>query len=111
MTDKLLVIISSSEPGVAQAGMMYALNAFKHCWMDDVKLFFFGPAQELLPRDPELQRLLAEYQAQAGAAVACKYLADRDGTAEQSATLGVQVVYVGTMISDLIRDGYIPMVW
>jgi hypothetical protein len=111
MANKLVIIISSSEPGVAQAGMMYALNACKHCWMDDVKIFFFGPAQKLLTQDPELQRLLADYQAQAGIAVACKYLADRDDTAEQSAALGVQVAYVGSMISDLIKNGYIPMVW
>ena len=111
MVDKLLVIISTAEAEVAHTGMMYAVNALKHCWMEDVKIFFFGPAQELLTRDVELQRLLHEYQAHDETAVACKFIADRDRTAEPTAELGVQVAYVGVMISDLIRDGYVPMVW
>ena len=61
MTNKLLVIISAAEPGVARTGMMYAVNALKNVWMEDVKVFFFGPAQELLTQDAELQQLLAEY--------------------------------------------------
>jgi hypothetical protein len=44
-------------------------------------------------------------------AVACKFIAQRDGTDERIAALGVQVEYVGKMISDLIKDGYVPMVW
>lgn len=32
-------------------------------------------------------------------------------SAEATTELGVQVAYVGTMISDLIRDGFVPMVW
>jgi hypothetical protein len=111
MADKLVVIISSAEAGVARTGMMYAVNALKNCWMAEVKIFLFGPAQELLTRDAELQRLLQEYQAYEETAVACKFIADRDHTAEPTTELGVQVAYVGTMISDLIRDGYIPMVW
>jgi len=111
MNDKLLVIISTAEPDAARTGMLYAINALKHCWMSEVKIFFFGPAQELLTRDGELQRLLQEYQAHDQTAVACKFIADRDQTAEPTAALGVQVEYIGTMISDLIRDGYVPMVW
>lgn len=111
MTDKLLVIISAADPGVARTGMMYAVNALKNLWMDEVKVFFFGPAQELLTRDAELQRLLAEYQSYEETAVACKFIADRDQTAEPTSALGVQVAYVGSMISDFIKDGYVPMVW
>jgi hypothetical protein len=111
MTNKLLVIISTAELGVARTGMMYAVNALKNLWMEDVKVFFFGPAQESLIGDEELQKLLQAYASEGGTSAACKYIADRDGTGEPTAALGVQVEYVGTMISDLINDGYIPMVW
>ena len=33
MSDKLLIIISSGEPGKAHAGATYAVNALKHAWM------------------------------------------------------------------------------
>jgi hypothetical protein len=111
MADKLIVIISTAEAEVARTGMMYAVNALKNLWMAEVKLFFFGPAQELLTRDAELQRLLQEYQVHEETAVACKFIADRDNTAEPTTGLGVEVKYVGTMISELIQDGYVPMVW
>jgi len=111
MADKVITIIGTAEPGKARTGVMYALNARKHGWLKDVKLFFFGPAEELLLQDQELQQFLREYQTLEGIVVACKFIADRDSISEQVATLGVQVEYVGAMISDLIKDGYIPLVW
>jgi hypothetical protein len=111
MADKLLVIISTAEPEKARTGMMYAVNALKHCWMEEVRIFFFSPTQELLTRDPDLQHMLAEYQSYDQTAIACKFLADRDHTAEPASALGVEVAYVGTLISELIREGYVPMVW
>ncbi len=62
-------------------------------------------------RDAEMQRMLKEYQQMEETAVACKFIADRDGTSQKIAALGVRVEFVGKMISDLIKDGYTPMVW
>jgi hypothetical protein len=111
MTEKLLVIISTAEIGVARTGMMYALNALKHCWMEEVKIFFFGPAQQLLLEDEELQHYVQEYLSYQETAVACKFIADRDHITKPTDELGVKVAYVGQMISDLIKDGFVPMVW
>lgn len=36
---------------------------------------------------------------------------DREGTDGGLADLGVAVEYVGQPISDLIKDGYVPLVW
>jgi hypothetical protein len=111
MTDKIVVIISTSDPDKALTGMMYTINTVKNRWMEEVKLFFFGPAEELLLNNLTLQQALKDYQALNEEAVACKFLADRNNTGGQIAALGVKVEYVGTMISNLIRDGYAPMVW
>jgi hypothetical protein len=43
--------------------------------------------------------------------VACRFLADRDGQSDGLRELGVEVEYVGPLISGLIKDGYAPMVW
>lgn len=111
MEGRLVVIISTSDAEKARTGTMYALNALKFGWMQEVKIFFFGPAQELLLEDPELQNYVKEYQAQEESAVACKFISDRDKKSDQIRELGIKVEYVGKMISDLINDGYIPMVW
>jgi len=91
--------------------MMYAVNALNNNWMEDVKIIFFGPAQELINKDSELQRYLKDYQNEEKNAVVCKYIADRDNAAKQAETLNMDVKYVGELISDLIKEGYTPMVW
>ena len=111
MSDKLVVIISSSDAGKARTGMMYAVNALKNGWMKSVKLFFHGPAQALLLEDAQMQELLDEYLGIGDVPVACKFIADREQIVEPTAALGVQVEYVGSLISELIQRGYTPMVW
>ena len=79
MVDKTVAIISTAEVEKAYTGMMYAVNALKQKWMEEV--------------------------------TACKFIAERDGTTGKIETLGVTVDFVGKMISDLVKDGYVPMVW
>jgi len=43
--------------------------------------------------------------------LACKYLSDEDHISDEIKELGVDVEYVGSIISDYINEGYIPMVW
>lgn len=111
MSDKVVVIISTGEAEKARTGMMYAVNAVLKNWMSDVKLIFFGPAQELLLEDVVMKDFLIQFQQAKGKAVSCKFIADRDETEKETAALGVEVEYVGSMVSDLIKDGYIPLIW
>ena len=111
MRHKVVVIIGTAELAKAEAGLMYAVNATKYGWLDDVKLFFFGPAEELLLTDEDLQELLREYHRHEKTAVACKFLADREGSGADLTAMGLDVSYVGEKISQLIKDDYIPMVW
>jgi len=111
MDGKLVVIISTSDAEKARTGAMYAINALKFGWMEEVKIFFFGPAQDLLLEDTELQNYMKEYNSLEESAVACKYISDRDNKSKQICELGIKVEYVGKMISDLINEGYVPMVW
>jgi len=111
MNGKIVVIISTSDAEKARTGAMYAINALKHGWMEEVNIFFFGPAQDLLLEDAELQNYLQEYKSMQESAVACKYISDRDKKSEQIRALGIKVEYVGKTISDYINEGYVPMIW
>ena len=111
MSDKILVIIGTAEQGKAHAGAMYAVNALKHSWMNDVKLFLFGPAEKLLLEDPDFEDLVRQFIAHERTPVACRFLADRDGQTVALTDLGVDVEYVGPLISEAIQAGYVPMVW
>lgn len=111
MADKILVIISSSDAGKARTGAMYAVNALRNNWMTEVKLFFFGPAERLLLNDEELQQIVEEFNALDEKPVACKFIAEKEKTDEKLSKLGVRVEYVGEPISDLIKQGYVPLIW
>jgi len=110
LSSKLLVIVATGDKEKARTALMYAHNVMKRGWLDDVKIVYFGPSERLVVDDPILADQAQEI-AEAGGSIACKYISDRDDVSEKFEELGVQVEYVGSIISDLIKDGYTPMVW
>jgi len=78
--------------------------------MDAVKVIFFGPSERLLVQD----ELIAKTAKEIGAIekpIACKFISDREGISDKIEALGVKVDYVGTIISNFLKDGYVPMVF
>ena len=110
MSSKLLIIIATGEKEKAQAGMMYTHNAIKYRWLDDIKVIFFGPSERLVAEDEDMAKRAQEI-AKLSECVACKYISDKESLSGNLAKLGIKIEYVGPIISNLIKDGYIPMVW
>jgi hypothetical protein len=110
MSDKAVVIISSGEVEKALTGLMWATNALRFGWMEDVRVIFFGPAQNLILEDERVKEMAGQI-AEAEKPIFCKFISDRDGKSEQLEQMGMDVQYVGTLIADFIKDGYVPMVW
>jgi hypothetical protein len=110
LATKILVIISSGEKEKALTGLMYARNTIKFGWLDDVRVIFFGPSQNLMVEDEDVRNEAIE-MARLGETIACKFTSDRDELSGEILSLGVQVEYVGTIIADLLKDGYVPMIW
>lgn len=110
MEKKALIIISTGEREKALTGILYATNALKNKWLDDVKVILFGPFEKIVAEDPDLQQHLSAILAYQ-TPVACKFIADRDEISTSLKDLGVQLEYVGAMISEYIGEGYVPMVF
>ncbi|MCD4715775.1 MAG: hypothetical protein K8R45_03415 [Desulfobacterales bacterium] len=110
MSSKLLVIIATGENEKALTGLMYASRTLSEGWMDEVKVVFFGPSERLLVEDEVIAKTVKEFGA-VETPIACKFISDRDGISEKIEALGVNVDYVGTIISNFIKDGYVPMVF
>jgi len=89
---------------------MYARNVLKNKWLDDVKVVFFGPSEKLAVLDDEIVWFIKEIAAR-GDCFACKAISDKESLSERLEEAGVKVEYVGTVVSDAIKEGYIPMVW
>lgn len=91
-------------------GLMYAKNAVENDWLDDIKVIFFGPSEALMVEDEEINKYAADI-AKKVESLACKYISDKEKISEDIEEFGVDVEYVGSIISDLIEKGYTPMVW
>ncbi len=85
-------------------------NNIKYGWIPDVQVIFFGPAENLLVADSDVTASAAEL-ANLSQPLACQFLSDRDKISDRIEHIGIEVDYVGTIIADLLRDGYTPMVW
>jgi hypothetical protein len=110
MAWKAVVIISTGEKEKALTGIMYAFNAQKNKWLDEVKVIFFGPFEDLLCEDEEVADFasqLLEHETP----IACKRLSDNAGISGKLEELGYRVEYIGSIISNAIKDGYVPMVF
>ena len=110
MASKVLIILATGEKEKAFAGILYARNAQKNKWLEEVKVIFFGPFETLVCEDEEVAQeasQLLNYQTP----VACKYISDHSGASDKLSALGFDVEYAGSLISNYIKDGYVPMVW
>lgn len=110
MSSKLLVIIGTGDNDKASAGLMYARNALKNKWLEDVKVVFFGPSEQLAASDDRVRSWAKEVAAMTDC-FACKAISDDKGVSEKLAETGIKIEYVGDIISNLIKEGYVPMVW
>ncbi|MBN2230097.1 MAG: hypothetical protein JW779_10965 [Candidatus Thorarchaeota archaeon] len=110
MNDKLLIIIASGDREKVLTALMYAKNNIRYGWITEVQVIFFGPSENLLVSDTDVTTSAAEL-ANLSQTFACQLLSDRDNITDRIERLGIEVDYVGTIIADFLRDGYIPMVW
>ena len=109
---KLLVIWSSADRDVAlQCALMYAHNARKQGWWEEVRLLVWGPSATLLAHDLELQHKIKAMQEDGVYVAACKACSDALGASEALQELGVDVFYVGTALTEMLKSGWVSLTY
>lgn len=104
--DKLVVIWSSADRDVAQKLVfMYTKNSKLRDWWEKVDLVIWGPSAKLITHDLELQEELEDLKAAGVELLACKACADMYGVSEKLEALGVEVIYMGTPLTDYLKSG------
>ncbi len=107
MATKVFVVLSSGDREVAlEVGLIYPLNAAKEKWMEEVKLIIFGPSEKLAAYDAEVQERIKELQEAGVEVIACKWCADRMKITSTLKDADIKVAYVGSIISELLKDGW-----
>jgi hypothetical protein len=104
--DRVLIVWTSGDRDVAlRMVFMYAGNAKKHGWWEDVTLLVWGPSQRLLAEDEVLQTGIAAGIDLGVRVIACKACADSYPVTEQLESLGVDVIYTGQLLTDWLKSG------
>ncbi len=102
-----LIVWTSADREVAlKMVFMYAYNCKKRGWMDTVRLLVWGPSGKLLVEDKQLQKNLGELKKLGVELYACKGCADMYGISDKLSALGINVMYTGTMLADLQKEGW-----
>ena len=110
--NKLLVIWSSADREVALHNVfMYTHNAKKQGWWEEVRLLLWGPSDRLLAEDEELQTRVRAMMADGVEVLACKACSDRLGVSEALEALAVNVFYVGTALTEMLKEGWTTLTY
>jgi hypothetical protein len=107
LANKLFVILASGDKDVAlEMALFYPVTVAKEKYMDEVKVILFGPSENLVARDKNVQKRIKTLQ-EAGVVVsACKYCSDRMGVSDKLEELGITVEYVSKGIAQMTKDGW-----
>ena len=104
--EHLLIVWTSGDPDVAHKMVfMYAYNARKNGWWDQVTLLVWGPSSRLSSEDAGIQEALKKMKEQGVELIACKGCADQYGVSQKLEDLGIEVKYTGTYLTDFIKSG------
>ncbi|MCP4901388.1 MAG: DsrE family protein [bacterium] len=106
--DKLVVVWTSGDRDVAlKMVFMYTYNASasRFGWWDDITLVVWGPSAKLLSEDKELQEYIAKMKEAGITLEACKACADMYEASGKLTELGIDVKYMGDVLTNYVKEG------
>lgn len=105
--NKLGILWTSGDPAVAKKMVMiYVFNAKKQNWFETVRLIIWGPSAKLAVEDTEIREWISKLKDVGVELTACKWCADSYGVSDKLRSQGVDVIYYGKPLSDMIKEGW-----
>ena len=107
---KLLVVWTSGDKEVAMKMVyMYTYNSKRQGWWDEVRFLIWGPSSKLLSEDKELQDYLKKMKDDGVELLACKACSDMYGVSVTLEELGVDVKYMGSPLTEMLKTGWVTL--
>ena len=101
----LVVLWTSADREVAlQMVFMYVLNSKLRNWWENITLIVWGPAEELLSYDVQLQMEMEKIIGSGVKVQACRKCSDNYGVSEKLEELGIEVVYMGEPFTTYVKE-------
>jgi hypothetical protein len=107
--DTLVVLWTSAEKAQALDMILwYTSYAKSQDWWKEIVIISWGPSNNLIAEDEEVQKKIKEMLGNGVKFLACKGCADKNNIAQPLIDLGVEVIYVGGELTAYLKGGY-PM--
>lgn len=105
--EKLAVLWTSPDREVAlKMVFMYTRNSKKYGWWDAIRLIVWGPSAKLLSQDEELQAYVKDMLQNDIEVAACKACADSYGISDILSNIGVEVLYMGEPLTEILKSDW-----
>ena len=105
--DKLAVVWTSGDPEVAHRMVfMYAHNAKRVGWFDEVQVVIWGPSQRLLVSDKDIEAKVKAMQTDGVLVRACIACARSYGLVEKIRAMGIEVRGMGQPLTELLKSDW-----
>ena len=83
---------------------MYTINSLIHGWWEKVTLIAWGATAKLVSENAEIQNKIKEALEAGVHVTACKACADQLGVTDDLEKLGVEVIYWGVPLTDILKE-------
>lgn len=106
-SDKLAIVWTSDDPMLAKTMvLMYAHNAKRQKWFDEVYLVIWGPSAKMVAENTEIQDMLSLAQKDGVVVQACVSCANMYGVSEKLRELGYEVKGMGVPLTNYLKNNY-----
>lgn len=101
---KLNILWTTSDMDTVSSMLsMYAGNALKNGWWDEINIVIWGGSSKLVGEDPKIQKLVVKWIEKGITVEACKACSDKYKASETMKELGVDVKYMGVPLTEYIK--------
>ncbi len=100
----LYVLWTNDNPVTAEKMVfMYTINALAHGWWEKVTLIIWGATPKLACEDQTIREKIREAKEAGVHVTACKACADQLGATRDLEDMGVEVIYWGVPLTEILK--------
>ena len=101
-----MILSSADEVVHRELSFPYAYNSKKQSWMDQVRVILWGPTEKIAAENRDFQEQILLLMDAEVEVIACKACSDNFGVSEELEKLGINVQYVGSLVTEMLKDGW-----
>ena len=110
--DHLYILWTNGDPITAEKMVfMYGVNSLRRGWWKKVTLIIWGTPAKMSAENTEIQAKIKEALDAGVHITACKACADRLGATEALEALGIDVFYVGSALTAMLKEGWVSLTY